>query len=41
MKGYFATVEIDLKMSWLEHFPKLNKQRVWNKNDLGGGFSKN
>ena len=28
-----------LKMSWLEHFLKLNKRGVWNKNVLGGKFS--
>ena len=31
----------DLKMSWLEHFPRFNKRGVWNKNALGGKFSKN
>ena len=31
----------DLKMFWLEHFQKLNKWRVWNKNVLGGKFSNN
>ena len=30
----------DLKMSWLVHFPKFNKLRVWNKNVLDGKFSK-
>ena len=30
-----------LKISWLEHFPKFDKRRVWNKNVLGGKFSKN
>ena len=27
-------------VSWLEHFPIFNKQGVWNKNVLGGKFSK-
>ena len=31
----------DLKIPWLEHFPRLNKPGVWNKNVLGGKFSKN
>ena len=31
----------DLKMSWLEHFPGFNKQRVGNKNVLGRNFFKN
>ena len=29
----------DLKMSWLEHFPKFNKRGVWIKNVLSGKFS--
>ena len=28
-------------MSLLEHFPKFNKQLVWNKNVPGGKYSKN
>ena len=28
-------------MSWLEHFPKFNKQGVSNKNALGGKYFKN
>ena len=31
----------DLKMPQLEDFPKFNKRGVWNKNALGGKFSKN
>ena len=31
----------DLKMSWLEHFPRFNKWGVWNKNVPGGKFFKN
>ena len=30
----------DLKMAWLEHFPKFDKWGVWNKNDLGENFLK-
>ena len=29
----------DLKMSWLEHFPRFNRRWVWSKYVLGGKFS--
>ena len=46
MKNFSTNIERvfcycrDLKMSWLKHFPGFNKRRVWNKNVMGGKFSK-
>ena len=39
-RGFFFHCR-ELKMSWLEYFLRYNKQGVWNKNVLGGKFSKN